>query len=93
MNGESVPNIAQVVNECSLELARDIEGTRSMVNHRHGFMLIYAYLSELKREVESEVPDRAAMRKGASRVAALAMRFMLDVCGGSANGEPTDPKD
>lgn len=93
MNGESNPNIAQVVDECSLELARAIETEPAMFDEVEGYLEIGGQFDELWEVVSADEPDRAKMRQLAAKVAAMAMRFMLDVCGGSANGEPTDPKD
>ena len=68
--------------EAALELAR-----AQMLFHRfngphEGYAVILEELDELWDEVKASKPgaDRAAMRKEAIQVAAMALRFVHDVC-------------
>ena len=69
------------------EAASELERARSMFpafNGPHeGYAVILEELDELWDEVKASKPgaDRAAMRKEAIQVAAMALRFVHDVCG------------
>ena len=49
-----------------------------------GFAVIYEELDELWDEIKRQDQDKMAMRKEALQVAAMALRFIEDVCDGGA---------
>ena len=76
-----LPKLAfQIINECGFELEKAIRKHGPMHVPHEGYAVILEELDELWDEVKRQKIDRAAMRKEALQVAAMAMRFLLDVC-------------
>jgi len=66
------------------EVARELMRARSLHSPQHGphegYAVILEELDELWDEVRKKQPDLAAMREECIQIAAMAMRFVLDVC-------------
>jgi hypothetical protein len=69
-----------VVNECSAELSMAIRKHGPMRGAHEGYAVILEELDELWDEIKRQKIDAEAMRKEAVQVAAMAMRFVMDVC-------------
>lgn len=77
--------VTAIVVEVARELAR-ARGLHAALHSAHeGYAVILEELDELKVEVwkRREARDLAEMRKETVQVAAMALRFALEVCGGS----------
>lgn len=70
-----------------MDVADELAGARQsfpVFNGAHeGYAVILEELDELWDEVKSKGRTNARMYEEARQVAAMAIRFMLDVCGGS----------
>jgi hypothetical protein len=73
--------VFEVVNECAAELSRAMRKHGPMRGAHEGYAVILEELDELWDEVKRQKPDPDALRKEALQVAAMAMRFVADVCG------------
>lgn len=62
------------------ELARARFKHRDMASAHEGYAVILEELDELWDEIKAQTPDRSKMRKEALQVAAMALRFVEDVC-------------
>jgi hypothetical protein len=69
-----------VVAEVSAELARASELHPRFHSAHEGYAVILEEMDELKAEVWKRHHDKDLMRKEAVQVAAMAMRFLTDVC-------------
>lgn len=79
MNFERAENVAaQVVDE----LKGACKSFRPMNNAHEGYAVILEELDELWDEVRSKRQNKSAMRREAIQVAAMAMRFIINVCDG-----------
>ena len=77
----SIPKyVSDIAEECDNELARATALHRPMHSAHEGYAVILEELDELKAEVWRKQSDKAAMRKEAIQIAAMAMRFVRDVC-------------
>lgn len=80
-NGRLPRAAFEAVNECSAELSRAIRKHGAMRGPHEGYAVILEELDELWAEIKRRDIDYDAMRKEAIQVAAMAMRFVADVCG------------
>lgn len=68
----------------ALEAARELERARAlhgpMVSAHEGYAVLLEELDELWAEVKKREPDKARLRAEAIQVAAMALRFVMDVC-------------
>ena len=66
-------------------VTRELDGARATFpafNSAHeGWAVLREEVDELWEEVKQRQPDRERMRKEATQVAAMAIRFLHDVCG------------
>lgn len=69
----------------ALEAVRELE--RAIANHpspmcsaHEGYAVLLEEVDELWEEVKKREPDMVHMRKEAIQVAAMALRFLMDVC-------------
>lgn len=62
------------------ELRRAILKHGPMHSAHEGYAVILEELDELKAEIWKQAPDREQLRKEAIQVAAMALRFVYDVC-------------
>lgn len=74
---------AAVFADVSDELARARQQFPAFNGGHEGYAVILEELDELWDEVKSKGRTNARMYEEAKQVAAMAIRFMLDVCGGS----------
>lgn len=73
----------RTVNDCVSELRRAKRLFAAFHSEHEGFAIILEELDELKAEIwkNQSKRDRAAIRKEAVQLAAMAMRFVDDLCG------------
>lgn len=71
-----------LAEEAGRELRRAQEKHGPMHGAHEGYAVILEELDELWDEVKAQKPDVAKMRKEALQVAAMALRFIHDVCDG-----------
>jgi hypothetical protein len=69
-----------VADEACAELKRARQHHGQLHGPHEGYAVILEELDELWDEVKKRNPDLAAMRKEAIQVAAMAIRFVEDVC-------------
>ena len=69
------------LNEAGVELTRAMAKHGPMRGAHEGYAVILEELDELWEEVKRQKPDMSTMRKEALQVAAMALRFVADVCG------------
>ncbi len=62
------------------ELNRARQAHGNLHGPHEGYAVILEELDELWEEVKSKLATKADMRKEAAQVAAMAIRFMTDVC-------------
>jgi hypothetical protein len=74
--------------EAQAELARAEAQHAPMHGAHEGWAVIFEEVDELWDEVRKKKPDPKAMRKEALQVAAMALRFIKDVCDRAALGRP-----
>jgi hypothetical protein len=72
----------RVLQDAGKELGRAIRKYPKMHSAHEGYAVILEELDELKTEAWKKPKKRsvAKMRKEACQIAAMALRFMLDVC-------------
>jgi len=70
----------QAINDSAEELNRAIRLHPPMRGPHEGYALILEELEELWEEIKRKTIDRDRMRREAVQVAAMAMRFVADVC-------------
>lgn len=75
-----LPESYFAVNEAAAELARAQAKHGPMHGPHEGYAVILEELDELWEEVRAQKHDKDAMRKEALQVAAMAIRFVVDVC-------------
>lgn len=71
--------IDQVVAEVMSELLGATEKYRTMQSAHEGYAVILEELDEAWDEIKKKRPDSVALRKEMIQVAAMAMRFIIDV--------------
>lgn len=76
-----------VLTDVLKELRRARGQYRPMVSAAEGYAIILEELDELWAEVKAKHPDKALLRKEAVQVAAMAIRFIEDVCDGGWSSE------
>jgi hypothetical protein len=64
----------------SSELIRALAKHRPMASSHEGYAVILEKLDELWDEVKRQKIDRDALVKEAAQVAAMGLRFLIDVC-------------
>jgi hypothetical protein len=69
------------VNEALAELSHAIGTHGSMRGMHEGYAVILEELDELWDEIKRRQPDKKRVRAEAIQVAAMALRFVADVCG------------
>lgn len=74
---ESFPESAY---EAAIELDRARRKFAPFHSAHEGYAVILEELDELWEEIRRKVPSRELMRKEAVQVAAMALRFIEDVC-------------
>jgi hypothetical protein len=74
-------DLDQIVHEVAVEVARARSKHRSMTSAHEGYAVILEELDELWEEVKIKECSPERMRSEAIQVAAMAIRFVLDVCG------------
>jgi len=77
MTAQKIDYLAKVA---LLELARARNIHGKLASAHEGYAVILEELDELKAEVWKQFHDRDAMKREAIHVAAMAMRFVLDIC-------------
>jgi hypothetical protein len=84
----SLPTEARrIVSDVVAELARAQEKHAPMHSAHEGYAVILEELDELWDEVKAQKPERERMRKEALQVAAMGLRFVIDVCALAGKGE------
>lgn len=73
---------ARVLQDAGQELGKALRKYPKMHSAHEGYAVILEELDELKSEVWKKSKKRSLekMRKEAMQIAAMALRFMLDVC-------------
>lgn len=66
----------------SCEVLRAMNLHKPMNSQHEGYAVILEELDELWGEIKKKEPDKIKMREEAIHVAAMAVRFCIDVCGG-----------
>ena len=75
-------NVETIVAIVRAEVER-ATGLHGPMRSRHeGYAVLLEEVDELWDEVKKRNPDPVALRKEATQVAAMAIRFVLDVCHG-----------
>lgn len=69
-----------VLAEVEVELARAMQRFASFPTLHHGYAVLLEEVDELWEEVKQRSPDPKAIRKEAVQVAAMAVRFVADLC-------------
>lgn len=84
--------IATSLKEVTRELCRATELHGPFASSHEGYAVILEELDELWEHVKRRAEDRdlAAMRREAIQVAAMALRFVVDVCGAKTAPEEED---
>jgi phage terminase large subunit GpA-like protein len=77
---DCVMTIAQLLSDVAAELESAQAKHGPMSSGHEGYAVILEELDELWEEVRKRKPDSALMRAEAIQVAAMALRFVLDVC-------------
>ena len=70
---------AQALDLVGAEVARAVKKFPPLNSAHEGYAVILEELDELWEEIKAQTPDREAMRREAVQVAAMAVRFLLDV--------------
>lgn len=75
-------NVVEANREVLEELKRAETNFGNMVSPHEGFAIIKEEVDELWEEVRKAGPigDRVAMKEEARHVAAMALRFLVDIC-------------
>jgi hypothetical protein len=68
------------INEVSAELARAVRKFGPFHSGHEGYAVILEELCELWDEIKPQHQNPVAMRSEAAQVAAMALRFMIDIC-------------
>lgn len=80
VNPQDVQQMVLAVEACKRELVRAKELHADMHSAHEGYAVILEELDELKAEVWKRNKDVNLMREEALHVAAMALRFIVDVC-------------
>lgn len=70
----------EVINECAAELGRAMRKHPPIRGPHEGYAVILEEMDELWAEIKRQATNPEALRKEAVQVAAMAMRFLVDVC-------------
>lgn len=71
------------LHQVETELVRAVSKFPAMQSAHEGWAVIKEELDELWDEVKKKEPSRSNMAHEATQVAAMAIRFLMDVCDGS----------
>lgn len=74
------PNIAQIILDVNTELNKASSKFGAFNNKHEGYAVILEELDELWDEIKKNPSDRSNMYDEAKQVAAMAIRFMFDLC-------------
>ena len=80
MDRDEINATEDLAREAAAELRFAMGKHGSMAGPHEGYAVILEELDELWDEVKRQVADRKSMRKEALQVAAMALRFVRDVC-------------
>lgn len=72
--------IANITADVEQEVRDAVEAHGPMASYHDGWAVIFEELDELWDEVREKAPDVAKLRKEAIQVAAMGIRFVLDLC-------------
>ena len=72
--------ISDVSIKVRMELHRAMKLHGPMMSGHEGYAVILEELEELWDEIKLKKPDKELMREEAIQLAAMAMRFVIDVC-------------
>jgi hypothetical protein len=78
--GKAKRDVQVLLDEAARELAHAVVLHAPMHSAHEGYAVILEELDELKLEVWKKHPDVAALRKEAIQIAAMGLRFVIDVC-------------
>jgi len=78
---ESAPDLAVVVKEVLEELGRARAKFQPFPSEHHGYAVLLEEVDELWEEVRSKDATPENVRAEAVQVAAMGLRFILDLCG------------
>ena len=79
---------SQAIKDAAAELARARSKFGNFHSAHEGYAVILEELDELWREVQSKGRTVESLRGEAIQVAAMAIRFVEDLCAASGEGEP-----
>lgn len=82
------PFLQDAVNETLMELAQARSKFAAFNSAHEGYAVILEELDELWREVQAKPKSVEAMRAEAMQVAAMGLRFMIDICSVDTYQEP-----
>jgi hypothetical protein len=82
------PITVKAVNDVISELTRARNKFPTFGNAHEGYAVILEELDELWDEIKKKNPSREELRAEAMQVAAMGLRFMIDVCSGTLRDEP-----
>jgi hypothetical protein len=84
-------NVEQACELIADELRKAMKKhSRPMASAHEGYAVILEELDELWDEVKKQYPNKGRQLEEAIQVAAMAARFMIDVCCKETNGNKTD---
>ena len=75
------PSDLQTLDDVLAELLKARQQHLNMSSTHDGYAKILEELDELRDEVKKRDPDRDRMKAEAIQVAAMAVRFISDICG------------
>ena len=88
-DGCAYREVGMALARCDVaEALRFAQSKHKPMNSPHeGYAVILEELDELWDEVKAQKPDRERMRKEALQVAAMGLRFVVDLCALARKGE------
>lgn len=78
--GKVLYNVAPAVELVLEELEKATTAHKPWSSEHHGYAIIHEELDELWDEVKKREPDKDRMKEEAVQVAAMAIRFLIDIC-------------
>lgn len=87
-----VDTLSRLLDGLAGEVRRAQAKHAPMASPHEGYAVILEELDELWDEVRRQHADKAAMGYEALQVAAMGVRFILDLCGGAQADVDRDPK-
>jgi len=82
--------VEQVCELIGDELRRATKKHAPMMSAHEGYAVILEEVDELWDEIKEQYPNKGKQLEEAIQVAAMAARFVLDVCCKETNGNQTD---